>query len=232
MSSTKRINEGSPGFPALPKNYLGSQTPKSLAFLGNGDILKQKKLALICSVKCPGDLILQTFDFMQALRESEVVVASGFHSPMEKECLRILLKGSQPILISLPRSIENMRMPDHYRKPLASGRLLIMSCLPEGQKRITTETALINNRFFAALSDAVFVPYAAPGGKTDALCRQLAAQGKKLITLQHSENQSLIQLGAVPIDPSSKTAGTKLSQSLIRILGALGKDGHHSEGNS
>ena len=232
MNNTKRINEGSPGFPALSKQYLGSQTPKSLAFLGNEDILKQKKLALICSVKCPGDLILQTFDFMQILKENGIVVISGFHSPMEKECLRILLKGSQPIIIILPRSIENMRMPAHYRKPLANGRLLIMSCLPQGQKRITTETALINNRFFAVLSDAVFIPYAAPGGKTEALCRQLAAQGKKLITLQHSENHSLIQLGAIPIEPVSRSAGAKPSQSLIRILGALGRDGHHSEGNT
>jgi len=33
-------------------------------------------------------------------------VISGFHTPAEKECLRILLRGAQPIIICPARSIE------------------------------------------------------------------------------------------------------------------------------
>ena len=212
MNDAKRINQGSPGFSALFQENLSFRAPQSLALLGNADLLESKKLALICSVKCPGDLILKTFDFMQVLRESEMVMASGFHSPMEKECLRILLKGKQPIIISLPRGIENMRIPTAYRKPLTDGRMLVLSCLPRSEKRVTAETAITNNRFIAALSEAVFVPYTAPNWKTEALCSQLVSWGKKVHTFQHPENMNLIQLGVVPLEPTRGTVKPELSK--------------------
>lgn len=203
-NGNRRIDQGDPTFPAQIQRHLGSRCPKSLTILGNENILKHKKLALLCSIKCPGDLILQTFDLMQMLRDSGIVVISGFHSPMEKECLRILLKGKQPIIVSLPRSIETVRIPSQYRKPLADGRLLILSCMDSRQKRITTETAIVNNRFISALSEAILVPYAAPSGKTEALCSELASWGKKLYTVQNQQNHKLIQIGAAPLpDPDS-----------------------------
>lgn len=51
--------------------------------LGDLNILNQQSLALFCSVKCPGNLILQTYDLAQRLRKSGVTVIGGFHSPME-----------------------------------------------------------------------------------------------------------------------------------------------------
>ena len=51
----------------------------------------------------------------------------GFHSPMEKECLDLLLRGSRPIIICPARSIDRMRIPKPWKAPLADGRLLVMS---------------------------------------------------------------------------------------------------------
>lgn len=65
-------------------------------------------LALVCSVKCPGDLILKTYDLAQQLREAEVTIIGGFHSLMERECLTILLRGNQPPnRLSGPQSEEH-----------------------------------------------------------------------------------------------------------------------------
>jgi hypothetical protein len=61
--------------------------------------LAEPKLALFCSVRCPGDAILGAYDAAQKLRDDSVTVVSGFHSPVEKECLRILLRGTQPVII-------------------------------------------------------------------------------------------------------------------------------------
>ncbi len=36
--------------------------------LGSPEILKKRKIALICSVKCPGSVILHTYDLMRDLR--------------------------------------------------------------------------------------------------------------------------------------------------------------------
>lgn len=48
-------------------------------------------LVLSCSIKCPGNVILKTYDLAGALCDAGVPVIGGFHAPMEKECLDILL---------------------------------------------------------------------------------------------------------------------------------------------
>ena len=84
-----QLRQGEDGYPAAISKYLGNNAPESITALGNTDILHQKMLALFCSVKCPGKLILQTYDLMQNLKEANVTIISGFHSPMEQECLTI-----------------------------------------------------------------------------------------------------------------------------------------------
>lgn len=84
---------------------------KSGKFTHAGDIgiLKSyKKLALFCSNKCPGEIIIKTYDFMRTLMDvNDIAVISGFHSPMEQECLNILLNGDVPVIICPARSIKN-----------------------------------------------------------------------------------------------------------------------------
>ena len=87
-----------PRSPVALREYLGGCAPEPIFSLGNFDILQQKPLGLFCSVKCPGNLILKTYDLARELRDKGVPVISGFHSPMEKECLSLLLRGKQPII--------------------------------------------------------------------------------------------------------------------------------------
>ncbi len=56
---------------------------------GNRAILQRKKLALFCSVKCPGDLIDKTYNLVQKIRDNGICAISGFHSPVERECLAV-----------------------------------------------------------------------------------------------------------------------------------------------
>jgi len=88
---------------------------QSVMAVGNQGILQPKKLALFCSRKCPGNLILKAYDLARSLREEGTTVISGFHTPVEKECLRILLRGAQPIIICPARSIEGMRIPSEWK---------------------------------------------------------------------------------------------------------------------
>jgi len=116
-----QIHQGNSGYPSALQEYLGNHAPESIAALGNLDILRRKTLALFCSVKCPGNLILQTYDLAQNLRQAGVTVIGGFHSPMERECLTILLRGTQPIIFCPARSIGRMRIRTEYKKPLEEG---------------------------------------------------------------------------------------------------------------
>ncbi|MDQ7010891.1 MAG: DNA-processing protein DprA [Mariprofundaceae bacterium] len=155
-----------------------SQWDEPIACLGNPDILRKDKLALFCSRKCPGDLILKACDLARSLRDAGTTVISGFHTPVEKECLRILLRGTQPLIICPARSIEGMRVPAAWRKPLERGRLLILSPFGDGQRRMTAKLAEQRNEFVAFLADEVLFIHAAEGSGTRELADRCKAEGE------------------------------------------------------
>jgi len=189
--------------PADLRACLGAETPTSVVALGNRDILSAQTLALFCSVQCPGRLILQTYDLALALQKTDLAVAGGFHTPMEKECLTLLLRGTQPVVVCPARSIAGMRVPAAYRKPLTDGRLLLLSPFEEKRCRVTAQMGAIRNRFVAALADEVFVAHAAAGSRTEQLCREVLGWGKPLLTLDRPENAGLVEMGAVPVTPET-----------------------------
>jgi predicted Rossmann fold nucleotide-binding protein DprA/Smf involved in DNA uptake len=191
------ISRDDPRYP--PTLRIHSHAPASITALGNLDILQRKKLALFCSVKCPGALILQTYDLARALRDEGVTVIGGFHSPMEKECLALLLRGTQPVVICPARSIGRMRIPAEWKAPLAEGRLLLLSPFAEKLRRATAHLAQKRNELVAVLADEVFVAHAAPGSKTEHFCHELLSLDKPLLTLESGENAHLLALGAKPV---------------------------------
>ena len=170
-----------------------------LVVLGDPALLSTKPLALFCSVRCPGRLILQTYDLAQALRAAEAAVISGFHSPMEKECLNLLLRGSQPVIVCPARGIEQMRVPAGWRASLDRGRLLVVSPFPNGPKRADASLATRRNEVVAGLAEEVFISFAAPGGRMESFAHTVLAAGKPVLTFEAEENRSLIALGATPV---------------------------------
>jgi len=95
---------------------------------------------------------------------------------VEKECLRILLRGSQPIIICPARSLEKLRLAVDWQKSLTDGRILILSCFTGGNHRATTSLAIRRNEFVAALADEVWFAHIVPGGKMQRLAHKIAAQ--------------------------------------------------------
>ena len=113
--------------------------PPETAYLGNLRLLDEPLTALFCSNRCPGDLILKTYDIARAMRDAGVPVIGGFQTPMEKECLRLLLRGEQPVVVCPSRGINNMRIPRDWRPALDDGRLLVLSPFPATARRPTAE---------------------------------------------------------------------------------------------
>ncbi len=198
-----RLSPDDQRYPASLRGASTEGTQPTLSAIGNLDLLRQPALALFCSVRCPGRLILETYDLAQALRDAGVAVVGGFHSPMEQECQRLLLRGRQPIVICPARSIERLRPPEEWRTALEEGRLLVLSPFEPRLRRATAELAFQRNRLVAALAERVFVAYAAPGSKTEGFARDVAGSGKTLLTLDAPENAALVALGARPIRPAT-----------------------------
>ena len=164
------LNAADARYPARLHQRLGDAAPAQLSALGNLDLLALPKTALFCSARCPGKVILTAYDQAAKWRDAGRCVISGFHSPVEKECLQILLRGPQPIIICPARSLPQ-RVPPDWKKPLADGRLLILSCFPESARRVTAELAARRNEFVATLADEVWFAHITPGGQLEQLTK-------------------------------------------------------------
>ena len=198
MMVVKSIDRLDVRYPSALGAFLKDQAPECMFALGDLNILRQRMLALFCSVKCPGDLILRTYDLARQLRDAAIAVISGFHSPMEKECLSLLLKGKQPVIWCPAKRLTANRLPKEYAGPISDSRLLIVSLFGERIKRARQDIARYRNKFVAALADQVFVAYAAPGGKTETFCQKVLGWDKPLLTFKNPSNSSLLASGAQP----------------------------------
>jgi len=203
---TIRLSPNRETYPQRLRACLAASPLPVIAVRGDVAILENKLLALFCSARCPGDLILKTYDLARNLRESGTTVVSGFHSPMERECLDLLLRGTQPVVICPARGIDTMRLPRQWSSAIQQGRMLMLSPFAGTVRRPTNRTAAQRNDFVAAIADAVFVAHASPGSKTEAFCRRLRLLGKLLFTLPGLQNSALLALGAVAIDPACPPA--------------------------
>ncbi len=94
------LESGDAGFPANLVARARHGKPPVVHGVGNREILRRRCLGLICSVQCPGSVVIKTLDAIRELRDAGVIVAGGFHSPMEQDCLDFLLRGDQAVVIS------------------------------------------------------------------------------------------------------------------------------------
>ena len=167
--------------------------------IGNEVLLNNHLIAVFCSAKCPGSIILKTYEYMKQLKDENTAVISGFHSPIEHECLNILMNRMIPVILSPARSIENMRINKKYTGLLAKRRMLIVSPFNVKHKRISSERSKQRNEFITDIADEVFIPFAASRSKTEELCKELIDKGRTVLTFNDNHNENLIALGVTPI---------------------------------
>jgi predicted Rossmann fold nucleotide-binding protein DprA/Smf involved in DNA uptake len=170
-----------------------------LMALGNLDLLRNETLALFCSARCPGSLILKFYDTLRALRDEGQTIISGFHSPLEQEGLLTLMQGRSGIVVCPARSIDTMRVPLAWQQVLSDKRFLVLSPFAAHEERITARLAIRRNEFVAAIADRVLIVYAEPSGRTAKLARTILARGTPLLTLPAPENKPLLDIGAEPL---------------------------------
>ncbi len=92
-----------------------------------------------------------------------------------------------------------MRIPKVWKNPLAEGRLLLLSFFDDSIRRPTASLAAQRNAHVAALANRLLIAHAEQGGKTENLCKDALAQGKRVFVLDSLDNAHLLQLGALPV---------------------------------
>ena len=185
----RQIVRGGAKYPNGLTGRLGHGAPEKLNVLGPLDVLSMPMTAFLCSKETPGTTILRAFDQAAAWRDAGTCVVSGFHSPMEQECLEILLRGKQPVIWMLARALTRPRLPPSQRKAFEDGRLTIVSAFGEGETRTTADLARKRNRFAAAMSEQVCFAHIRAGGSLEALSKELATWGVPAFTLDQIEGK-------------------------------------------
>ncbi|MDE0009540.1 MAG: DNA-processing protein DprA [Candidatus Poribacteria bacterium] len=207
MQPVQAVKRTDTNYPKRLKDYLKTEIPEIIWARGNINLLRGPNTVLngnlwvlFCSSKCLGEIILKTHDLAQRFKETDIPTISGYHSPVEQECLCVLLRGSQPILFCPARSIENMRVKSAWKGALAEDRLLILSIFGNQYRRPTSALADQRNVFVAALADKICIAHAAEDSRTLEFAQMLVAWDKPIFTFDTSANKSLFELGAQPIE--------------------------------
>jgi predicted Rossmann fold nucleotide-binding protein DprA/Smf involved in DNA uptake len=172
--------------------------PKELFAVGNQSLLNGPALAIFCSSRCPGSIILKACDIVKELRDEERAVIGGFHSAIEKECLDILLRGRSPVILCPARALHGMRLKSEWKTPLEENRLLLLSPFPQKHSRTTAELSHQRNLLVASLATEVLIIHAAPNSRTASFCRQLRTQKKPLWMINDPANGPLFEGGIMP----------------------------------
>lgn len=131
---------------------------------GKRDLLNEKLHAVLCSKACPGDKIIEAIDLAQRWRAENSAVISGFHTPVEKECLRIFLRGPQRIVICPARGLDPFLLPAEWQQKFKRDEILLVSPFDSSTRRPTKETAEIRNKLVVDLATNVTIIHATRGG--------------------------------------------------------------------
>jgi predicted Rossmann fold nucleotide-binding protein DprA/Smf involved in DNA uptake len=137
---------------------------KEFDHIGEIALLNQPLLAIFSSAKCPASLILNAHDYAKEVRDGEMGIVSGFHSPAEREVLEVLLKGKCPIIVVLGRRLKNARIPATWKGKIEKGRMLVISPFKEYQKYVTKEMSMQRNDLAARIAGRVLIVHASEGG--------------------------------------------------------------------
>ena len=125
----------------------------SPAYLGNKELLKQKKVGFLASRKISSLSILPTLDWAtEVSKREDNAIVSGFHSKMERNVLEILLKGQCGIIIVLSRGMYR-KLPKQYEEAMSQNRLLIISNEKDNVKRVSEQTAHKRNEYVREIAD-------------------------------------------------------------------------------
>ena len=138
---------------------FGANAPPQFMAIGNTDLLNEPLIGLIASRECPGHVLLQTLELATQWARAQQVVLSGFHSPLEQQVFRSMLRRNGRAIKLLAHSLDHYRVPPLEQASLASGHLLVLSASPPTIVRTTRAQSLARNRLVLALATEVVAPH-------------------------------------------------------------------------
>lgn len=145
--------------------------------IGNVGLFNASLTGFLCSRKCPAAKILEAHETCKAwATDPDRTIISGFHSPVEQECLRLLLQGQANIVYFPAREIEHLRIRREWRPALDQGRMLILTLASFKTRHMSAAETQKRNDTIASLADDLYIPYTTAGGH---LAQVIGRQGAR-----------------------------------------------------
>lgn len=121
-----------------------------MSSLGNTDLLERHLVAFFASRSVTPEAESRCIAWAESICNTDSVVISGFHSPLEKKILNVLLEHKHPVALFLGRAMYK-RIPAEYQEAIDEGRMLIDTV--RDFERHSWNSAQTRNWYVAGIAD-------------------------------------------------------------------------------
>ncbi|MBO5903481.1 MAG: hypothetical protein J6Q40_05770 [Tidjanibacter sp.] len=125
--------------------------------IGNEELFDRYSVGLFAPTEPLADAEEALCRWVDEVSQRDVVVVSGFHSPLEKMALELLLAAGCSVVMVLGRALYK-KIPAMLKKPFDEGRVLIVSASPSA--RHSYRSGQTRNWYIADnVRELVFMPF-------------------------------------------------------------------------
>jgi predicted Rossmann fold nucleotide-binding protein DprA/Smf involved in DNA uptake len=184
--------------PTTGDGFFGGR-PSRLWGVGDAALLNCPLLGIVSARQVDSDLAAKTAPLLEQLASlKDLAFIGGWHSPMEKEVLQILLQQEAKIVLCIAKSLDRFIPSIAIETRITEGKGLILTHCGPNAKRITRNASLRRNELIAELTKALLIVSAPEGSASLTLAESALRRGKPVLTLEHPINKELLADGALP----------------------------------
>ncbi len=144
--------------------------------IGETSLLNLSLIAFFASRSVSEECVERALRWVHDVVRDDRVVVGGFHSPLEKEILSVLMSAGGRAVMVLGRRLYT-RLPERYSNPVSEGRLLITTV--RDYPRHSSSSAQIRNWIVADMADELVFAGAENGSALNVLCELHKQIGEK-----------------------------------------------------
>lgn len=156
--------------------------------LGAADLLQAKPVAIYCSRKVRAASVTECQEIVRGLAQRGVVLAGGWHSPLEKWLLRKTAPLKQSAFIYfLSKGIEHFR-PDEMTEQLLQQRRIVVLAKRLRGKRISRAMVEERDIWMRKLIQKYLFCFVDPAGNTSTLIQKCLDANKEVFVYNYPGN--------------------------------------------
>ncbi len=159
-------------------------------------------IALLASHRIMPSALIPAYRLCLILRDAGLRTIGGFHTQMERECLEILLRGQDSILICPARAFNDGHrlysgeLWSEVQRGIKDGRVRIQPPPAVRGTRITRKNAEIRNAYLLEIAERMLVLSTIEGSRTTAMAYEALRRGMPVFVMDHPSNAHLLEAGA------------------------------------